>query len=249
MSTSYVALLIAEYLAAALCGAGLGATELLSRYRDAPFETLKVRSARNYLLINAGLAVVSLFLLQTIASGLIPAADTPLQKSIYEVLIAGFGGALLFRSAIVRSRIGDADIGVGPSFVIETLLATTDRQVDRQRAIDRADKVAPLMSDLNVAVVTTVLVPYSLSLLQNLSAQERQDIETKVESLVTKKVDEDVKPLIFGLMLVNLVGADALQKAKTSLSSVIDKKRAENPNIPPADLIKKVIDEQRSAKA
>jgi hypothetical protein len=172
-----------------------------------------------------------------------------LQKSIYEVLIAGFGGALLFRSAIVRSRIGDADIGVGPSFVIETLLATTDRQVDRQRAIDRADKVAPLMSDLNVAVVTTVLVPYSLSLLQNLSAQERQDIETKVESLVTKKVDEDVKPLIFGLMLVNLVGADALQKAKTSLSSVIDKKRAENPNIPPADLIKKVIDEQRSAKA
>jgi hypothetical protein len=94
-----------------------------------------------------------------------------------------------------------------------------------------------------------VLVSYSLSLLQNLSAQERQDIETKVESLVTKKVDEDVKPLIFGLMLVNLVGADALQKAKTSLSSVIDKKRAENPNIPPADLIKKVIDEQRSAKA
>jgi hypothetical protein len=193
MQAGEIVTYLLEYVAAALCGAGLGATELLSRYRDAPFETLRVRSARNYLLLNGLLAVISLFLLQTIASGLIPETNSRLEKAIYEVLIAGFGGALLFRSAIVRSRIGDADIGVGPSFVIETLLATTDRQVDRQRAIDRADKVAPLMSDLNVAVVTTVLVPYSLSLLQNLSAQERQDIETKVESLVTKKVDEDVK--------------------------------------------------------
>ena len=57
---------------------------------------------------------------------------------------------------------------------------------------ERARDVAPLMADIPVAFVTTALVPYSLSLLQNLSAQERQDIETKIESIITKQMDEDM---------------------------------------------------------
>ena len=95
MPTGEIVINVLEYAAAAFCGAGLGATELQSRYRDAPFETLRVPSARNYLLINALLAIISLFLLRTIASGLVPETDDRVERAIYEVLIAGFGGALL----------------------------------------------------------------------------------------------------------------------------------------------------------
>jgi hypothetical protein len=225
-----------------LFGCALGATELLSRYRDAPLRVLGARAAFIYEGLNGVIGVLALILVHTVAVDLVPGQPGTIDRAVYEVLIAGFGGAAFFRTAIARTRVGDQDVGVGPSFVIETLLAVTDREVDRWRAEERARDVAPLMADIPVAFVTTALVPYSLSLLQNLSAQERDNIETKIESIITKQMDEDIKPFIYGLMLVNIVGLDVLTKAKTSLAELIEKKRAEAAALPSEQALKELID-------
>ena len=231
-----------EYVLVFLFGCALGATELLSRYRDAPLRVIGARAAFIYEGVNGVIGVLALILVHTVAADLIPGAPGTIDRAVYEVLIAGFGGAAFFRTAIARTRVGDQDVGVGPSFVIETLLAVTDREVDRWRAEERARDVAPLMADIPVAFVTTALVPYSLSLLQNVSAQERQDIETKIELIITKQMDEDIKPFIYGLMLVNIVGLDVLTKAKNSLADLIHKKRAEAAALPSEQALKDLID-------
>lgn len=231
-----------EYVLVFLFGCALGATELLSRYRDAPLRVIGARAAFIYEGVNGVIGVLALILVHTVAADLVPGDPGTIDRAVYEVLIAGFGGAAFFRTAIARTRVGDQDVGVGPSFVIETLLAVTDREVDRWRAEERARDVAPLMADIPVAFVTTALVPYSLSLLQNVSAQERQDIETKIKSIITKQMDEDIKPFIYGLMLVNIVGLDVLTKAKNSLTDLIQKKRAEAAALPSEQALKDLID-------
>ncbi|MBX3569702.1 MAG: hypothetical protein KF914_16690 [Rhizobiaceae bacterium] len=234
--------LLLEYVLVFLFGCALGATELLSRYRDAPLRVLGARASFIYEGLNGVIGVLALVLVHTVAADLVPGDPGTIDRAVYEVLIAGFGGAAFFRTAIARTRVGDQDVGVGPSFVIETLLAVTDREVDRWRAEERARDVAPLMADIPVAFVTTALVPYALNLLQNVSAQERQDIETKIDSIITKKLDEDIKPFIYGLMLVNIVGLDVLSKAKVSLAELIKKKRAEAAALPSEQALKDLID-------
>jgi hypothetical protein len=234
--------LFLEYVLVFLFGCALGGTELLSRYRDAPLHVLRARAAFVYEGLNGLIGVLALILVHTVAGDLVPGTPGTIDRAVYEVLIAGFGGAAFFRTAIARTRVGDQDIGVGPSFVIETLLAVTDREVDRWRAEERARDIAPLMADIPVAFVTTALVPYTLNLLQNVSAQERQDIETKIESIITKRLDEDIKPFIYGLMLVNIVGLDVLSKAKVSLAELIKKKRAEADALPSEQVLKDLID-------
>lgn len=231
-----------EYVLVFLFGCALGATELLSRYRDAPLRVLGARASFVYEGLNGVIGVLALVLVHTVAADLVPGAVGSLDRRVYEVLIAGFGGAAFFRTAFARTKVGDQDVGVGPSFVIETLLSVTDREVDRWRAEERAASVAPLMADIPVAFVTTALVPYTLNLLQNVSAQERQDIETRIEALVTRKMDEDIKPFIYGLMLVNIVGLDVLVKAKTSLKDLIEKKRQDVTRIPTIEALTREIE-------
>lgn len=238
-TTTFLAL---EYVLVFLFGSALGATELLSRYRDAPLRVLGARASFLYEGLNGVIGVLALLLVHTIAADLVPGDPGTVNRAVYEVLIAGFGGAAFFRTAIARTRVGDQDVGVGPSFVIETLLAVTDREVDRWRAEERAQSVAPLMADIPVAFVTTALVPYTLNLLQNVSAQERQDIETRIDAIIIKKMDEDIKPFIYGLMLVNIVGLEVLGRAKGSLSALIEKKREEAASLPSEAMLKAQIE-------
>jgi len=234
---------VLQGVAVAIFGSLLGATELLSRYRDAPFEALTARASHIYIGLNGLIAVASLILLQTVASGIVP-GTTDTERDFYAVLIAGFGGAALFRSAIVRSKIGDADVGIGPSFVIETLLGVTDREIDRERGNVRANQVTPIMIDLPSTFVSDALVPYCLSLLQNLSAQERENIDTKVNALSTKKIDPGIKPVIVGLLLVNLVGFSVLDRACVELGSLIKKAREAAKPIPAVDETVRAIEAQ-----
>lgn len=236
--------LLAQSLAVLAFGAILGATELLSRYRDAPFEILQSAWTWIYVGLNALVALASLALVKTIASGIVPAETNALNHAILEVIIAGFGGAALFRSAIMRSRIGDADVGVGPSFVVETLLSVTDREIDRRRAVVRSQAVAPVMIAVPTGFVFGALVPYCLSLMQNLSADERQTIETKLDSLTTKKMEAEVMAAIAGLMLVNLVGIATLKASVESLDGPIEAARKRLASLPDADELTRIIEGQ-----
>lgn len=80
-----------EYVLVFLFGCALGATELLSRYRDAPLRVLTARASFIYEGLNGLIGVLALVLVHTVASDLVPGTAGTIDHAVYEVLIAGFG--------------------------------------------------------------------------------------------------------------------------------------------------------------
>ncbi|MDA0160413.1 hypothetical protein OM076_09060 [Solirubrobacter ginsenosidimutans] len=54
-----------------------------------------------------------------------------------QVIVAGLAAAARFRSSLFTTRVGNQDVGVGPSALLDTLLNAVDRAVDRRRAVER----------------------------------------------------------------------------------------------------------------
>src|SRR5215207_8032182 len=82
-------------LLAAALGVAVGASELVSRYRDEPVQALLSPSAFAYLSLNAVVSACVYGLLTRYSQALVPAlADDPLMRSI----AAGFGAMALLRS-------------------------------------------------------------------------------------------------------------------------------------------------------
>lgn len=231
---------------AGVAGAVLGLAELLSRYRDAPRQLWKIKAFYLYLAINAALAMISLVVLQTIGSGLLPTvveiAKSLAEKAgetdpstysaymdtanrylaVYQVLAAGFGGAAFFRASLIKSKIGGVEIGLGPSFVIDIMLMVTDREIDRARARERSDKVPKLMRKVPSSFAASALTDYCTGLLQNLSAAEREELKLKITATMQDvEQDSPMKSIQIGLFLVKYLGIPTLEKAVDSLDDEI----------------------------
>jgi len=103
------------------------------------------------------------------------------------VLTAGFSALLFFRTSLFKLRVGDADLAVGPSIVLDSLLAAADRAVDRVMAQPRAAFVHELMGDLSFDKAAAILPAHCLALMQNVSSAEAQRIAGVVNALRADK--------------------------------------------------------------
>jgi hypothetical protein len=103
---------LVDYLVAALLGALVGGTELVSRYRDAPQSALLSRPAWLYVFLNASASALALWLAMA-----------------------------LFRTSLFTVRAGDRDVGVGPGSLLQTLRDAVDREVDRARGQARGSRL------------------------------------------------------------------------------------------------------------
>jgi len=170
---------------AALLGASVGTSELVSRYRDEPTQALRNWSAFTYLTLNAIVSISAYGLLTRYGKTLIPAiADDPLMRSI----AAGFGAMAILRSKFftLRTEKGE-DIGVGPDAAISAFLSAADRGVDRKRAERRLklvfDSASRVTSYENVREFITV----SLLSFQNLNDNEKRSINDKINEIYGEK--------------------------------------------------------------
>lgn len=167
----------------------------------------------------------------------VPNSDNPsrAQRFLLLVLTAGVGSAALFRSSLFKLRTPDGEIAVGPSVILDTLLFATDRYVDRSRAGPRADVIAKAMDGVSFARAAGPLPAYCFALMQNVSPQEIQRIESLRNSLATADWPDQLKAYSLGLALYTIVGKAILDKAVKDLKDSIADPLSDDQ--PPAKLV------------
>ena len=202
-----------DWIAVAALGALVGASELISRYRDAPEKALRTWPAYFYVALNCAASLGAL--------GLIHANHWFDDSRWKQILMAGVSAMAFFRTSLFVVRAGDRDIGVGPSGFLQIFLSAADRAVDRIRAAARSDAVAEIMKGVDYAKAFPSLPPYCLALMQNVSQEDQQQLGRALVRLDQGTADPNVKVRLLGLELINVVGVDVLKAAVKALGDEI----------------------------
>jgi hypothetical protein len=202
-----------DWVAVAALGAVVGASELISRYKDAPEAAIKTWPAIFYMAINALASVAAL--------ALIHATRTFPNSRWAQILTAGVSAMAFFRTSLFVVRVGDRDVGVGPSGFLQIFLSAADRAVDRKRGAVRSSAVVQVMKSVDYAKARHSLPEYCLALMQNVPPEDQQALEQLLEALDKRDADPSVKTLLLGLELINVVGVDVLKTAVKSLGDQI----------------------------
>ena len=205
--------IVANYGFAVGIGLSVGATELISRYRDEPFAPLISTPGTLYVLVNGGASALAYYLLFLLA----PKMDEPLR-----VLTAGIAAMTFFRSALFNVRLPGStnDVPVGPNLVLLVLLKALDRTYDRSRAAPRSEVAKDIVGQLSFDQIKNALPALCFDLMQNLSTEEVASINTQVTSLSqSQEMSDQSKSMSLGLALLNLVGERTLRAAVAALGS------------------------------
>jgi hypothetical protein len=205
-------------IAVAAFGAGVGASELVARYRDAPFQALRTSAALWYVLVNCIAALFAYVIIVKFDWSF--GADAG-RKEWVQALVAGFGSMVFFRSSLFTMKVGDTDVSVGPAIFFQVLLFATDRACDRERAEPRSTLVSSIMQGVSFEQAREALPSFCFELMQNVPASEQQQFRQVVDALAASKMRDSVKVLNLGLMLMNVVGSQVLTAAVRSLGEKI----------------------------
>lgn len=138
-------------------------------------------------------------------------------SNLTKVLMAGISAMAFFRTSLFVVRTGDRDVGIGPSGFLQIFLAAADRQ----RASVRSNAVAKLMKGIDFNRAIKALPPYCLALMQNVSPEDQQTLKRVFTALEAQNADPDVKTLLLGIELINVVGVDVLTTAVGSIQDQI----------------------------
>lgn len=218
------AVFLAYGLAAAVGGI-VGTAELVSRYRDAPLAAVTARGGVTYVVFNALVSLLGMYLIRNVFPFphddlSVPPGDVPTLAR--QVFAAGLGAMVVLRSAVVTVRSGSADVPIGPAAVVEIFRHALDRDVDRARAGPRAGDVRRIMADVSFVRAHKPLGDISLSLLQNVSPEEAARLSERISALAsqTGRSDSD-KAIELGLILAGSVGFAAVDEARKILGDRI----------------------------
>lgn len=207
-----------NYLIAASIGLAVGATEMMARYRDAPFAPLLSVSGMIYASINAGAAALAYYL--------IVALEVPFSSPVLAVMTAGVSAMAFFRSGFFTVRMGDVDVAVGPNLILQILLQALDRSYDRDRATPRSIKTVEIMSGVSFAQAKNALPSICFNLMQNVGDSEREALRNEVDALDGQTdISDEGKSLILGLALMNIVGDNTLWAAVNALGTALQESK------------------------
>ena len=211
--------LVANYFFATLIGASAGAIELLRRYRDAPWATLREGAAFAYVVINAASSLVAYHLVVVfdVRFGVTDPAHLP----AVQVLVAGLAAVTFFRTTLFTIRSGDTVLEIGPSAILQVLLSVTDRTIDRSRAIPRATDIPGIMSDIDFAKAAEALPAFCFGVMQNITSEEQAAAREQIGIIARTTLSNALKSNLLGLLLVNLVGMNVLKNAVAALGPEI----------------------------
>ena len=202
-----------DWLAVLVLGGVVGASELVSRYKDHPAAAIQTWPAVFYIALNSIASIGAL--------GLIHANGWFGPSRWEQILMAGVSAMAFFRTSLFVVRAGDRDVGVGPSGFLQIFLTAADRAVDRKRAAARSDAVADVMKGVDFAKAVKALPPYCVALMQNVSTEDQKVLERVLEALEKRDTEASVKSLLLGIELINVVGVDVLTTAVKSLGDQI----------------------------
>lgn len=199
--------------------AGLvGLAEILARYKSDPLYSLKQPPAWVYVIVNAGAGVLALVLVR--AFGWTFGQTT--NVTLWRILVAGFGAVALFRSSLFVTKVGGSDVNVGPSLVLQAILDTFDRYVDRKSAREISKILtANELTGLNPAAVMTVLPVLCLTLMQNFSSSDQALLGAALNAIQTDDaLGSDAKMRAVVIQLAKYLGPDLVKGVLTGARSL-----------------------------
>ena len=211
MTNPYVA-----YFTASLFGVLVGLSEIVSRYRDEPTKATLSPPGILYIVVNALAACLALYTIDIFGwqFGMDEKDTSTDAVRLVQVMLAGFGSIALFRSSLMNVRVGDKDINIGPSAVLQTILNAITSAVDRNRARSRADEIINTMQNMTFDEVKTALPSICFGLMQNLNDESLDNARAELENLIKDpSLDNDTKIKCLGLTLMNVVGPNVLEDA------------------------------------
>ena len=219
--TDWIAL---QFFIVGVFGGLLGYSELVSRYRDQPDALRHVNATWVYLALNAAIGMAALAVLHIIDLEGLTLPEQMTDDSwdeiyLYQMLIAGFGGAAFFRTSIAKTRIANQEIGIGPSLVIDSFLAATDREIDRSFAQNRAAQVPRIVDGIGPAHAATDLTELCIGAMQNLSAEDANTLRDTAAAIAAQnnKALDKTKPVLIGYNLTTYVGPEVVAESAREL--------------------------------
>src|SRR6202040_1536601 len=100
-----------------------------------------------YIMVNIAAGVFALGLLHIM--GVLKSQSFEGPTWLYQLMLASFGAIAFFRTSLFTVRVGGADIGIGPSAMLQALLSAADRMIDRSQAEDRAGRATDILKDVD----------------------------------------------------------------------------------------------------
>jgi hypothetical protein len=207
------------WIVAAGLGLGVGLTELVTRYRDEPTALRNSVGFWLYILLNAAAGAAALELIRIFGWNFGFAPGT--ERIATQAIVAGLAATTVFRSSFLNLKVGDEDVGIGPSALLASLLSVVDRSVDRHRAAQRSRLISTIMKGVSFKKASLSLSAYCLQLMQNLPLDEQQKLRNAVDAVGLADMEEELKTLNLGLLLLNTVGAGVLTAAVRDLGDKI----------------------------
>jgi len=188
--------------------------ELVSRYRDSPARLFGTLSTSLYLLTNIAGGIAALLIVHKLQVFTDASAKAP---RLYAILLAGFAAVAFFRSSLFTMRVGGSDMGVGPSALLQSLLAATDREINRSQAKDRGNSIKDIMRDIDFAKAQLALPSLCFTLVENITAEEQKGLSDQIKSLASSDLSGEQKSVLLGAYLIRQVGANVLKVAVGAL--------------------------------
>jgi hypothetical protein len=204
-----------QYCLAAGLGGLVGACELISRYRDSPRGSISDAGALVYIGVNALASAVTLWLAILLQ---IDFKATPDSAPWIRALASGFGAMAILRSSFFSRQSGGADARIGPGNLLQTILDSADRAVDRARAQRRAREARQLADGVVFEKAALALPAYCFTLMQNLTQSDQTAIADSIQKLGQSPIHDDIKTQMLMTYLSTAVGYAALEAAKKALA-------------------------------
>ena len=216
--------LFLQYVSAVLLGLLVGFTELVSRYRDEPWRVAMLPPGLVFIGLNGLAGCLALFLLQTFPTAL-HAPSNP----VLMVMMAGFGAMVVIRTKLLTvHQPGGTEVAVGPAFLLDTMLAAINRDVDRRRALQRTARVAARAAELRAYKYSDAndFLIASLGAFQNMDAEIAKSLRSQLQQLVNdetlKTLPDQLKFVIAGYSILTEFGDRTFDGVFTSLKAFLD---------------------------
>jgi hypothetical protein len=212
-----------RYLSVAAIGAAVGFAELVARYRDEPWSVGRSPPGLAFVGANALAAAIALFLMEYYRDAFSSPAD-----GLTRVLVAGFGAMLVLRSKLLTLRQpGGNEVEVGPAYVVDSLLAAVNRDVDRRRAERRILLVTGMARRFARHRFADAAPHLRASLLafQSMDAEERRMLNERIRAMMEdgqlRELADEVKFAMVGYDYLTAFGEQAFTCAFEQLAASI----------------------------
>jgi hypothetical protein len=207
--------------AAAIFGAIVGMSEIISRYRDEPWLAASSSHGLIYVAINGVISAVAFGALRRYSDKVFPGVkDDKLLMSV----LAGFGAMVVMRSKLFSFKTaGGEEFAVGPDAVITIFLRSVDRAIDRSRSMRREALIFQTTQNLVFNDRVAEFFRGSLFAYQNLTKDEKAEISNVIDQVKQKaELDPQLKLMAISFGFLNISGENNYRALMSDLTTFLN---------------------------